>query len=1281
LANSNLPPTTLPAAQTPSQRFIEASRRRNDLVKIASRAQPGPATSLSIKELLDRLSDEQLTDRLGITDEREQSALRLSPEIYFQKNVAAKARIESLSREVQNGSFTPDVDDNANIFMQALTAGFGVTKAAVSPIFEAMKWYDTNVADPTAGMVSLLFSAIMPGEQEIEGRVRQKMDEGKNPWHAMGETFEEWGAPGWVKFGIQLGADPLVFAGGVNLVRRGAFSFVNAARVLDPGTEIAYKGGRGVIRKFIRPSEYKTLDKTVVRDAVTGKPQLMYHGSDKVFENFSASALKDEGQYGPAVYVSEKPELATLYSGIEHKPRTDLESFQRRFSVQAHIVGAAEKNPLNTHAPIKDASGNIIVEDGFVDVNKMSPEELNLYKNNWQQWSRNRGYTEAEIKQLEHLQDLYGEGRYIHGLDDEEMWSIGKFVRPSQLQSSDYMARKSSVDKPNVHPVYLNMRHVFNMEDKFDTGSPVFQRFAKEFRDTPEFRDIGHNTEFLEAFIDKIRMGRDEVLNHDFYKFLETNMPTKINEPHINKKRIINEIFAEMGFDGFKSKVRTKTGKIIPEHGEQWVVLAARGKKGEQAFQQKILPAFASPNTYKGGMSDPFKLHPSTVPALPRIHLLTSFMGGDIGKRVREKLDFLGIGRVMTRRVDATRTAAPDSIDAAIIGHAQLQEVGDGFASAIMAGRLVARGDIGKLFSFDKHKGYQFGDPKHPMDFKAIFKEPSAGGGPLRQRELTNLTNEQIEYVEEMQRIVRDATDYSLQEGVEILPFFRWLDKTVDIKALDGVQTKDYPLESISRYLQEVYDGVAHKQFMKHPGVIKALSDKAGQEGFVTRVLGKDIEFADEKMAIKIESALSREKIGGVLGIAGETSDALRTIKASTDVGAPLIQGLPLLFRSPALWAKATLDSLTSLATGPVKRARYIRDNIDDVLEFVENGGLIGSTEFTDSLRSGGLLAKMPTWARQGLLLNRFGNSFETFLDVSKVELYKSMKPSLNGPEELRDLASHVNKMLGTMSTQALGISRSQRNFERAFIMFSPRYTRAMTSLLLDSFKGGLKGHESRRAMVHLAAGGMMAHRGFAEILGQEPQFDPTKPHFMQVKVGGVWVGYGGKMRSIYRTLARMYSKEDTSDFNNFNIFDADDIRNNPILGFLRSNAAPATGGALNLITGQNPIGEQIPDEDASGSNEEDIRYSNRRDTVLYYQARNTHEITWSNTVNLAAHEFDSGYQGKTRGKVFRQKLKTANSNRYTSMQGVDRQYPEVSYQLTNPKDSTIETLGGCSSF
>ena len=76
--------------------------------------------------------------------------------------------------------------------------------------------------------------------------------------------------------------------------------------------------------------------------------------------------------------------------------------------------------------------------------------------------------------------------------------------------------------------------------------------------------------------------------------------------------------------------------------------------------------------------------------------------------------------------------------------------------------------------------------------------------------------------------------------------------------------------------------------------------------------------------------------------------------------------------------------------------------------------------------------------------MGRFENAWSTFIDTIKMESWKAMTSHLDlaspeGARTGREIADMLNKMTGTLSSDAVGLSRFQKSIEQSFLFFSPR--------------------------------------------------------------------------------------------------------------------------------------------------------------------------------------------------------------------------------------------------
>ena len=254
-----------------------------------------------------------------------------------------------------------------------------------------------------------------------------------------------------------------------------------------------------------------------------------------------------------------------------------------------------------------------------------------------------------------------------------------------------------------------------------------------------------------------------------------------------------------------------------------------------------------------------------------------------------------------------------------------------------------------------------------------------------------------------------------------------------------------------------------------------------------------------------------------------------RTFKSAVDIGTALVHGLYLMTNDPGKWATAVKASLQRF-TDPKFMDNYILDNIDEVNDFIQYGGVFRSSDMMAGLESGGhfassvvhLIDKVNNDAvRMSLkagphtlfrMTETFSNSFETFLDVGKMEVWNGLKHTAKTPQDKAQLASFVNKFSGTLPGSILGVSRTQQAAESGLAFYAPGYARAHAALLADVFRGGIRGDLARQAVARLTLGLLSIHVAGAHILNQEPNLDPTKPgEFLTWKVEGHRVGVQNK--------------------------------------------------------------------------------------------------------------------------------------------------------------------------
>jgi len=326
---------------------------------------------------------------------------------------------------------------------------------------------------------------------------------------------------------------------------------------------------------------------------------------------------------------------------------------------------------------------------------------------------------------------------------------------------------------------------------------------------------------------------------------------------------------------------------------------------------------------------------------------------------------------------------------------------------------------------------------------------------------------------------------------------------------------------------------------------------------------------------------------------AGAIGDVIRVGKTGFDFGFMLLQGLPMLGRAvvnPSLfkvWGKATTNGFEAFFSKE-STERFIKElseitvldeagnTIKLLDEYVLNGGQL--SKYATDVYAGvptaqRLLDKAPVVGKKvSGLLDRFERSFIHSGDVLKIKGYQYLRNSVyrnadNKAEALQGLTSFLNKATGALDPIAAGIPRSQSAVERAFVFFSPRYTRASFSLMADAFRGGVQGAEARKSLLGLAGFGMGTYIASSLALGQEPELDPRSSKFMTVEINGNRIGLG----SFWMSFARAATKLGDNMLTDEDILE--EQQNNPIFQYLRGRTSPITGLGYEIWTGKDYLG------------------------------------------------------------------------------------------------------------
>ena len=370
----------------------------------------------------------------------------------------------------------------------------------------------------------------------------------------------------------------------------------------------------------------------------------------------------------------------------------------------------------------------------------------------------------------------------------------------------------------------------------------------------------------------------------------------------------------------------------------------------------------------------------------------------------------------------------------------------------------------------------------------------------------------------------------------------------------------------------------------------------------------QDQDFLRRIAALEVtEPAQKFKSIGGALGNLG---DIMRVGRTGFDFGFSLLQGLPILGLATSklltggvkeagnlykAWGTSTKqgfkvlfqkESMETFMAEAAQKQVTIIENGQSVTKsllqaYVDNGGALGrkATDIYAGLDNSiftGDKGRILSEGRKKLTnqtLRRFEDSYTHASDVLRLKGFEAMYQTASKAEGgLRGLTNFLNKATGALNPTEAGIRPSQQALERAFLFFSPRYTRASFSLLADVARGGVQGRAAKEALIGTAAFGLGTYLAMAEALGQEADLDPRSGGFLTVKLGDDRVGFG----SFWKSFTKSAVKISDSAFTDESIYEQGVLGNS--MDYLMGRGSPITGVIRDMWKGTNFLGQEFED-------------------------------------------------------------------------------------------------------
>lgn len=275
---------------------------------------------------------------------------------------------------------------------------------------------------------------------------------------------------------------------------------------------------------------------------------------------------------------------------------------------------------------------------------------------------------------------------------------------------------------------------------------------------------------------------------------------------------------------------------------------------------------------------------------------------------------------------------------------------------------------------------------------------------------------------------------------------------------LGGRTRKGLVSELLDSYFDDIVEGRMTQADVKRIAEAIERRGSVHQPAFAKKIFDEDVANTLNKAFPQANGAIIRAIVRG--------NNFSKGLALGFDLGVGQIQGLHLLLSAPIrprngwIWAKAQMAGFKELAK-PGSFSKYANQNRAIIREMAQMGASVGQLqEMMQGVEKGELLTKIPV---VGMLARRFGGNFSAFLDVAKVELYKSWR-DVEQMQEMPKVVQAIESMLGNARMESVGLAKSRIVTERALLL-APSYYRGGVNLVAGMAEKGVSGTVARRAM------------------------------------------------------------------------------------------------------------------------------------------------------------------------------------------------------------------------
>lgn len=318
-----------------------------------------------------------------------------------------------------------------------------------------------------------------------------------------------------------------------------------------------------------------------------------------------------------------------------------------------------------------------------------------------------------------------------------------------------------------------------------------------------------------------------------------------------------------------------------------------------------------------------------------------------------------------------------------------------------------------------------------------------------------------------------------------------------------------------------------------------------------------------------------------------------RTLMTILDFSGVLRQGIVPTITHPTVAAKA-IPEMFKQTFSKERFDEWLADVKESPLyDIMDKSGLYVSDPNTlhlsgkeEDFMSANLLEKIPILKN---IVKGSERAYVSFLNKMRVDLFKQGvevfmnegKTMHNSPELYEGLANFINNATGRGKLGPLEGSADFLNM----VFFSPRLMASRMNMLglTDAFTLGQKGFYSQlpkevrimamKDMLKFIAFGVSV-LGLSELAGAEVELDPRSTDFGKPKVGNtrydIWGGFQPYVRLIAQVATGQTKSTSTGEVKDL----TPRKRFDRVTSFLRGKLAPVPGSVLDVIAGENIIGE-----------------------------------------------------------------------------------------------------------